>query len=358
MPSSSVDTFLACSVMILLVLSAMMGTSKLMAPYLSDLASGDDTERFQYLASNLLLTAGTPSNWGQSRSSVLSNLGLAKAGSILPYELDIDKVTRLNSENAYSLAYSDLWQAFGVKDASFRIEIKTLFEVSIDLVSNSSQGSQTIYEFGVTTQKSGMPVSTSLSGYIVVKDFVNRTESSTSSSGTGRVWISIPNSINGTALLLVFARSNANPQIASFSTCAFAHNSQSPLPNGTFVRRSPLDYILNASFAYATAEVLRAQAFTFSYNFSLTEKAQGVQTAEYSIPRLLDTSPMIIVLAGVNGSASFAEWVAYPEIPVQVGADFSESTAGPRIVVHSQIVTINSALYEVVTKWGGLKDNV
>jgi hypothetical protein len=203
-----------------------------------------------------------------------------------------------------------------------------------------------------------MPVSTSLSGCIVVKDFVNRTESSTSSGGTGRVWISIPNSINGTALLLVFARSNANPQIASFSTYAFAHNSQSPLPNGTFVRLSPLDYILNASSAYATAEVLKAQTFTFSYNFSLTETAQGVQTAEYSIPRLLDAGSMIIVLAGVNGSASFAEWVAYPEIPVEIGADFGESTAGSRIVVHSQIVTINSALYEVVTKWGGLKDNV
>ena len=344
--------------MIVLVLSAMLGTSKLIAPYLSDLANRDTTERFQYLAAHLLLTTGAPTDWGQLKSTVPSSFGLAREDAILPYELDLDKVTRLNSENIHSLAYSDLWQAFGVKDVSFQIEIKTLFELSIDLVSNLTHGSQTTYEFEVTTQKSGMPISTSLSSYAVVKDFVNKTESSTSSAGIGRVTIGIPNSINGTALFLVFAKSKANPQIVSFNAHILAHNSQSPLPNGTFVRFSPLDYVLNASFAYAAGEVLKAQVFTFSYNFSLTEKTQGVQTVEYIIPRLLDASPMVIVLTGVNGSASFAEWVAYPQIPLQIGADFSESIAGSRIAVHSQIVTINSALYEVVTKWGGLSNNV
>jgi hypothetical protein len=344
--------------MILLALSALIGTSKLMSPYLGGLAGRNDTERFQYLASNLLFTTGMPSNWGQAKNSVLSNLGLAKAGSILPYELDVDKVTRLNNENIYSMTYPTLWQAFGVKDASFQIEIRTLFELSINLVSNSTQGSQTIYEFEIITQKSGMPIPTSLSGYTVVKDFVNRTESSISSSGEGRVWISIPNSVNGTALLLVFARSNASPQIVSFSTYAFVHNSQSSLPTETFVRLSPLDHVLNASFAYVASEVIKAQVFTFNYNFSLTEKAQGVQTVEYIIPRLLDASPMVTVLTGANGSASFAEWAAYPQIPLQMGANFNETDAGSRIAVYSQIVTIGSALYEVVTKWGGLSNGV
>ena len=358
MPSSSVDTFLACSVMIVLVLSAMVGTSKLMAPYLSDLAGRDDIERFQYLASNLLLTTGTPSNWGQSKSAVLSNLGLAKADAILPYELDIDKVTRLNSENIYSLTYSNLWQAFGVKDVSFHIEIKTLFELSIELISNSTQGSQTVYEFEIIAEKSGMPISTSLSSYAVVKDFVNKTESSTSSDGEGTVTVGIPNSVNGTALLLVFAKSTANPQVISFNAYAFGHNSPSPLPSGTFAKLSPLDHVLNASFAYATTEVSKAQVFTSSYNSSLTEKSQGVQSAEYLVPSLLDASPMVMVLTGVNGSTSFAEWVPYPQIPLQIGADFSDSIAGSRISVYSQIVTINSVLYEVVTKWGGLSNGV
>jgi len=342
--------------MILLVLSAMMGTSKLMSPYLSDLARRDDVERFQYLTSNLLLTTGTPSNWGHSKSAVLSNFGLAKADAILPYELDIDKVTRLNSENIYSMTYSSLWQAFGVKDVSFHIEIKPLFDLSIELVSNSTQGSQMVYEFEINAEKSGVPISANLSGYAVIKDYVNKTESSTSSDGEGTITVGIPNSINGTVLLLVFAKSTANPQVVSFNAYSWGHNSQSPLPNGTFAKLSPINYVLNASFTYATGEVSRAQVFTSSYNFSLTQKAQGVQTVEYLVPSLLDASPMIMVLTGVNGSTSFAEWVAYPQIPLQIGADFSDSIAGSKIFAHSQIVTINSALYKVVTKWGGLSN--
>lgn len=344
--------------MIVLVLSAMVGTSKLMSPYLEDLANRDCTERFQHLASNLLLTTGSPSAWGQLKSTMPSSLGLARAGAIIPYELDADKVTRLNSENVCSLNYSDLWEAFGVKDVSFQIEIKMLFELSIQLVSNFTQSSQTTYEFQVSAKKSGIPISASLRSYVVLRDFINETESSTSSSGVATVTLGIPSSINGTALLLVFAKSAVNPQVISFNAHAFSHNSISPLPNGTFTGLSPLNYVLNASLAYATTEVIKAQVFTFSYNFSLTEKAQGIQTVEYLVPRLIDTSVSVMVLTGANGSASFAEWVTYPQVPLQIGADFSESIAGSRVAVHSQIVTINSALYEVVTKWGGLSNSV
>jgi len=45
-------------------------------------------------------------------------------------------------------------------------------------------------------------------------------------------------------------------------------------------------------------------------------------------------------------------------VPLQVGADFSESIAGSRVAAYSQIVTIDSALYEVITKWGGLSNSV
>jgi hypothetical protein len=66
----------------------------------------------------------------------------------------------------------------------------------------------------------------------------------------------------------------------------------------------------------------------------------------------------VIVITGLNGSTSFAEWVAYPQVPLQIGADFDESTTGSRIVVQNHIVAINSALYEVITKWGGLVADV
>jgi len=353
MPSSTIDTFLACSIMIILALSAMVGTSKIMAPYLNDLSQRDDSERFQEFASHILLHTGSPVNWGQMKDNTPNTLGLAKADSSLPYELDIDKVSRLNNENVFSLTYAQLWEAFGIQDVAFQIEVRALFDLSVNMISNSSQGNQTTYEFKVTTLKSGMPISANFVGYVALKDFVERATSSTNSSGVGSFSVNIPNSLNGTALVMVLARAQVNPQVVSFNTYSFGHNSLSPFPNQTFTRLSPINYILNTSLVYSTVEVLKARLFTYNYSFILTEKTHGVQTREYSIPHLLDSSPMIIVLTGTNGSVSFAEWVSYPQLPLQIGVNFSESIAGSKVVLKNQIVTINSALYEVITKWGG-----
>ncbi len=353
MPSSSVDTFLACSVMVILALSAIVGTSKVTTPYLNDLSGRDDTERFQQLASHVMLSTGNPSNWGQLGKTVPSSLGLARADSSEEYELDIDKVTRLNSRNIYSLTYAQLWEALGTTDVAFQLEVRTLFEVSINSASNSTQGDQTSYEFEITAKKSGMPISAELHGYVAVGNFVNETTSSTSASGVRSLTVNIPNSISGAALFLVIARTETNPHIVSFSTYSFGHNSQTPLPNGTFMGLSPLAHVLNASFVSPATEIMRANIFTFNYNFSLAEKAAGVQHKEYSIPRILDTSPILMVLTGNNASTSFADWVAYPQLPLQIGMDFSQSTAGSKIITQRHVVTINQALYEVVTKWGG-----
>lgn len=354
MPASSIDTFLACTIMIILALSAMVGTSKLMTPYLNDLSQRDTSERFQKLASHLLLSTGIPSNWGQIKNALPSGLGLAKTNSYLPYELDIDKVTRLNSTNVYSLTYAELWEALGVEDVVFQIEVKTIFELSINLISNSTQGNQTIYQFEVVTRKSGMPISATLNGYLVVKDFLNKVTASTSSSGVASITASIPDSHNGTALMLIFARAEENPQMVSFNIYSFGHRSSESSSNGTFTKLSPLDYVLNASTLSSTVEIQRAQIFTFNYNFSLVAKAQGFQTAEYYIPHLLDSSPMIMVLTGQNGSSSFAEWVSYPQLPLQIGVNFSDISTGSKTVSQRHLVTINFALYELVTKWGGI----
>lgn len=354
MPSSTIDTFLASSIMIILTMSAMIGTSKVITPYLTDLAHRDDSERFQQLAQSLLLSTGTPADWGKAGDTKPTSLGFARVNSPEPYELDIDKVSRLNSENTYSLTYPDLWETLGVRDVSFQIEIKTLFDVSINLISSSVVENQTVYEFEVATKKTGIPVEAHLSGYAVIENFVDRQTSSTSSNGAGTLAFGVPNSLNGTGLLLVFASAKANLQIVSCNVYAFSHNSSSPIPNGTFTSRSPLNHVLNVSLSYSATEIVKAQVFTFNYNFSLVQKAQTDQSAEYFIPSLLDSSPMILMLTGRNGSTSFAEWISYPQLPLTIGANFIESTAGTKIVSMTNIVTVNSAIYEVVTRWGGL----
>jgi len=353
MPASSVDTFLACSIMIILVLAAMANAGNMMRPSLSELSHMNDAERFQQLAQHVLLTPGSPGNWGSLRGVVPDSFGLSHGGCLLPYELDIDKVTRLNSDNVFSLTYTQLWQSLGFKDVTFRIEIKTVFDLSTNLSSTTVGANETTYEFEVSATKAGLPVSAYLRGYVVVKSYVESFVSSTSDMGKASIVIAVPNSVNGTALLLTFAREKCVSQMVAYNVYAFGHNAPTPSPNRTFSRLSPLNYVLNATFAYPSEEVLRTLVFTYNYNFSLVESARGTQTAEYSIPRLLDSSPMLLVITGLNGSSSFAEWSPYPQVPLKMGANFEASDNGVQTLSLSHIVTINWTMYEVATTWGG-----
>lgn len=353
MPASSVDTFLACSIMIVLVLAATANTTNLLRPSSSELPHMNDEERFQQLARHVLLAAGSPFDWGSLQDVVPESFGLSDGDSFLPYELDIDKVSRLNSENAFSLTYTQLWQSFGVKDVSFRIEVETIFDLSTNLISSAVGANETTYEFEVSATKTGLPVSAYLRGYVVVRNYVKSFVSSTSTMGTASIITTIPNSLNGTALLLTFAKEKNIPQMVSYNVYAFGHNSPIPWPNRTFSRLSPLEYVLNATFMYPSEEILKTLVFTYNYNFSLVESVNGTQTAEYSIPRLLDPSPMLLVITGLNASSSFAEWCSYPQVPLKVGTDFEASDNGVKTVSFNDIVTVNSAMYEVVTTWGG-----
>jgi hypothetical protein len=139
----------------------------------------------------------------------------------------------------------------------------------------------------------------------------------------------------------------------AFNVYPFSHYSSPPEPHGTFMRLSPLDYTLNTSFSYPNEEILRTQAFTYNYTFEMTQIAGDNQTAEYRFPHLLDTGPMILVITGVNGSSTFAEWVSYPQLPIEIGTNLSDLGTAAKIVSLTYIVTINSTLYEFTIKFVG-----
>jgi hypothetical protein len=321
-------------------------------PSLNQLSHANDIERYQELAKYILLNPGTPANWGSMPEVVPSSFGLASANSLQPYQLDIDKVSRLNGENAYSITYLQLFEAFGVRDVALRIEVEPLFQVNSSLISTSKEENNRTYNFEILTTKSELPVSAKLSCYVISKNYVERRFSSTSSNGTGSVSFTIPNSANGTALLVSFAK--IETQIVAFNVYSFSHNSSStPKPNRTFMNLNPLNYTLNASFLYPNEQVLRAQAFSYNYTFQLTNTSSGNQTAEYGLPHLLDSSPMIIVITGSNGSSSFAEWTSYPQLPLEMGANLSGLDAASKIVSLTYTVTINFALYAFTIKFVG-----
>ncbi|MDH5495406.1 MAG: hypothetical protein OEY24_06875 [Candidatus Bathyarchaeota archaeon] len=98
MPTSSVDTFFACSLMVILIVSAMVGTAKIVQPYLNDLSNMNGVERHKGLVEYLLLSTGEASDWGKTTDNIPTVFGLASE-TRQPYELDLDKVSRLNRQH-------------------------------------------------------------------------------------------------------------------------------------------------------------------------------------------------------------------------------------------------------------------
>jgi hypothetical protein len=345
LPISSVDTFFACSLMVILVVSGMAALTRVVQPYLNNLSAENDFEYFREISENFLLSMGEPHNWGNAVDSTLTSFGLA-SNPLRPYELDIDKVSRLNNQNMFSISYRDILAGLGFEDSTLKLKINSLFRVQISLASKLDGGNETVYVFQVSTGKSGSQISTQLQCYTVIGNHVENSTSSTDNS-VASIIVSLPNSLVGSALFLVHARAEANTQLVAFGTYSFAHNTDNPQSNGTYLRLSPLNYALNVSFKYPNVEVSNAFVFTYTYQFNLTKTVEQNQTEKYDIPNLLDSSPTILVLNGKNDTTSFIEWVSYPQLPLEIGVDPNSITPS-RTIVLAYPVIIDSGLYELV----------
>jgi hypothetical protein len=354
MPAISVDTFFACALMVLLALSAMATTSKILYPHINNETDTIAAERYREISKYLLLNVGTPSNWGQDSEAIPEQFGLAKASSLEPYELDIDKVSRLNSGNFYALSYGQMFTALGMSDVSFRIEIRPFFEVAVNLTATFSGANETVYQFEILTRKHGVPIQTELKHYVIAENYFEGSMAYVS-EGETYVNVTLPNGVKGPALLAVFAKAVSNSKIVSFEAYTFAHNSSEPEPENTFVRLSPLNHTLDASPVFSGMNLSTTYALTCGYKTILAEISSTNQSTEYAIPHFLDSSPMILVVTGWNSTSFFAEWVAYPEIPVHLGADFADLTTLSNVFVNTYAVEVDSVLYECSILLGGPK---
>jgi hypothetical protein len=352
MPAISVDTFFACSLMVILVLSAMAGASKLLYPHLNNAGDENAAERYKEISNYLLLNNGKPSNWGQDGQTIPEMFGLAKADSSSPYELDLDKVSRLNSENIYTVSYAQIFTALKMSDVSFRMQIEPIFEVTTNLTATFRETNETVYQFEVSTEKHGIPVPAELEYYVIAENHFEANYAG-ASNGEFHLNVTILDDVHGPALLTVFARSVCNSKVISFDAYAFAHNSTEPEPKGTFLSLSPLNYTLNAFWVYPEIALSDAYALTFDHNSTITQTSSTNRSATYSIPHFLDSTPTLIVVTGLNSTVYFTEWTSYPQIPVQTGADLIGSTALSNVFAYTYTITINSAIYEcTVWLWG------
>lgn len=317
---------------------------KVMYPFMDGLAHKNDSERLQQIAQYILLSTGSPSDWGNSRSVVPSSFGLALNDTV-QYSLDADKVTRLNNENRYAITYAQLFGAMEVSNIALKISIQPAFNTSIALLSSVNEGNLTTYSFKITTENSGLAVVSDLSSYFVVRNYMDNTVISTDSSGKGVASFTVSNSVNADALLIVFARATANPSVVSYGVYSFGHNATFPEPNETFTRLNPLNYVLNASLNYPDEQISGAYAFSYGYWANLTQLSNSTQIVDYSFPRFLDKSVTVLVLTGFNGNESFAEWTTYPQVPLDVGVNFDSPTSNQSVASFTYIVTIKTALY-------------
>jgi len=346
MPTISIDTFFACTIMIAVVIGATVLSSEILGAHVAEYQNLNEDDYLRALAENILLNDGVPTDWGSNGSIIPSSFGLAKNGSPSSTELDIDKISRLNSQNAFALTYPELLDAARLNDIALGVSVTQLLDVSVTPYSNDTSGNFTTYVFEVSVTEDSAPVSASLNCYAVANNFLSSINGSTSSDGVGYVDAEIPNASNGTASLIVFARAAYDSRMTAYAVYLFENLSTDQLPTNSFLRLSPLDYTLWVNSNYSDINLENAYAFSYDYGSNLTLCSNST----YAIPSFLDNSPIVLVLTGVNASTYFIEWTAYPQIPFDAGADFTNAECHS----FSYVVSVGGEFYSLELRFGGL----
>ncbi|PVX23185.1 MAG: hypothetical protein CW716_12745 [Candidatus Bathyarchaeum sp.] len=344
MPANSIDTFFACSLIVVVVVVSMAATTRVAMPYITGLQDINEEDYMLKIAEHVIVNPGSPEDWGKNVSVTPEVFGLAKDNSF-SYELDADKVSRLNSQNAYALSYFEMMQTLRLEKVALRFVFSQVLDIDVTLDSNTTVDDSTLYSFNVAVSRNQAPVATDLHCYIVANNFSNDTASSTSTNGQGIVEIAIPNSSNGTALLIVFARAPYDQRITAQTVYAFGHLSSEPAPNNTFLNLSPLNSTLEVDSNVSDISLEAAYAFSYGYKSGLTSTSNET----YTIPDFLDSSPQVLVVVGWSSSDFFVEWTSYPQIPLEVGANFEDAEC----FSFNYIVTIDGVFYRLNVQCGG-----
>lgn len=346
MPSISIDTFFACTLMVSVVLISTVLSSGILTSHINSLQGLNQEEYFQAISEYILSNTGTPADWGSNANRIPETLGLAKTDSLYTNELDIDKVSRLNTQNAFALTYVETLRATRLKDIALSISISQLINISISLSSNSISLNSTKYGFKIYANEDGAPVQTSLHYYVIARNFVYDAFNATANDGTSHIDVEIPNASSGTVSLVIFARPNHDSRMTTYGVYSFGHLSPDPSPDGAFVKLTPLNYTLSTDLNGSETTVEKCYALSYSYRFDLAQTAEG----KYQIPGILENSPIVLIVSGSSNSSYFTEWTSYPQIPFEAGADFKNAES----YSYSYIVTVKNVLCRLTLRFGGI----
>ena len=345
MPTSSFDTFFACTI---IVAAALIGTGFICATMqvrIDNTRNINQESYLQAIANHIVTNPGTPSDWGAS-NDIPADFGLAVNPAAIPYQIDIDKISRLNSLNNCSLSYFDMENTSKLEDVALGISVSQIMDVVVTQVSNYTSNNVTYFIFSVSTSIDSQPVSATLNSYVIADNYVNNVTSSTSNVGASEFIVQVPFAESDAATVVVFARASFDSRITSYAIFNLATSTLQTAPPSSYLSLSPLDYNLNLIRNSTGLTINDCYVFTYAHQQSLI---YDPSTYSCEIPRIVDESPMILFADGFCNGTYFQEWVSYPQVPFSSGSPFSGSEQN----VFSYEVTINGVLYKLEISLGG-----
>ena len=346
MPTESIDAFFACTLLVSVALLATASLAGTMQARIDKLPDFNKNDYLNAIAEYILTNSGSPAEWGATGTAPLT-FGLSRSGSNLLYEVDIDKISRLNNKSSYALSYVQAINAARLQNIAFGISVSQILSIDVELAKVVSSESLTEHTFTTTVKHATGPVNATLQCYVVAGDFTSSVYNTTLRTGLGYINVQIPNSASGPALLIIFARAAFDERITSYAAYSFAHLSQEPESNFTFLTLSPLNYTMSVVYNFPNVTINKAYAFSYNYQTNLT----ALSAASYAIPRWVDESPIVLVACGYNGTTPFIEWTAYPNVPFNFGANFEDAEQN----TFSYVVIIKETFYQVTISFGDVK---
>ena len=347
MPSTSIDTFFACAI---LLAAALMSTAFLTSTMQTSLNSTQDINKESYLkgiADRLVINPGTPTNWGIS-NTIPVDFGLASYPSTTNYEVDVDKICRLNPTNNYSLSYFDLANSAKLSNIALGITVSQIMSITIKQSANSTIGNNESLTFTILTSINSEPTAATLQCYVVANNTLSWVSNVTSETGLGFITIQIPIGSSLSSNLIVFARSSFDNRITSYAIYDISNSTQETSPNNEILALSPLNYGLTLSTNESDLVVQGCYVFSYDYEDQSITNIQN--SSQFQLPKLIDNSPFVIVIYGVENGVYFQEWTAYPQIPLKTGSNF----VGSEQNVFSYVVTIKGVLYKLDISLGSV----
>jgi hypothetical protein len=342
-PATSIDGFFACTLLVTVALVVMASFAGAMQTNINSLQGVNDQNYLKTTAEHLVCSVGSPANWG-STGMAPTSFGLAKeAGQA--YELDIDKVCRLNSQCTSTLMYDEASKAARLYNLAFSVTVTQMLSITLEPTSNTTADGATTYNFQVSTAANLEPAPSTIQCYIINANQVSNVSTSTSSSGVGNFSFELLDSEPGPVLLVVFAKANLDERLTAYQTYSFTHISGEQLPQQV-LSLSPLDSQLTVNITQPDTTVNDIYAFSFSHQSQLTQNPEG----NYTIPKYLDKSPTVLVVTGSTSGADFIEWSSYPNVPLTFGSSFANT--GQNTFVYT--VTVNDVLYKLTVTLGDI----